>query len=89
MRGEAVFITNGKEIEEIRLKNAEMNTNIPVPEPEYELEEFYFKIEHVSYMYKNVQGNLNVLISGELWTFKYNDELYSRIKQWLDYDAIN
>lgn len=89
MRGEAVFIVNGKEIDDIIAKNESMETNIPIPELKYETEEFFFRLEHVSYMYKNSQGNLNVLISGEVWTLKYNDEIYSRIKAWLTDGTLN
>ena len=79
MKAKAIFITNENDIQAMRELNEAMNLNAPLPVPVYESDDFYFKLEEVSLMFKTVAGDITIMIRDRMWTLEYNEQIEIQI----------
>lgn len=86
MIAKAIFRINGEEIKEVLERNEKYSLDTEIPKDKIVEDDFHFRLKDVSYVHINSDGNLNVLISGQIWSLKYNKELHSEIIKSIEND---
>lgn len=72
------FLKNSEEIRKAK------DMNLKPPEEEYEYDEFLFAMRDVSCAYRANTGQIMVYIDGWKWILEYNDEIWSRLRGYLN-----
>jgi len=78
MLAQASFLSNHAEIQTAKEKG------LPSPEERYDYDEFLFALKDVSCAHRANTGQVIIYIDGWKWILEYNEELWARIKAYLN-----
>ena len=86
MKGKAIFITNDNEIQAVIEMNNNMQMNVPVPLPQFDTDDFYFRLKDIAFMFKTIEGNITISIANKMWTLEFDETIWIEIINYLNHD---
>ena len=78
MIANASFIANQNEIDEAN------KFGVDIPRPKYRYDDFHFNLKYVANAYRSPLGHIVISMHGQQWYLKYDNELWSRIKGYIN-----